>query len=230
MVRYVPLRAMSSPHARAHRTRLVSMFALLLSLFVGVPAASAQNRPEFWSIQLSGGLFAPIEASGPSPSAGMRYCKHVRSHLQVGLLTGWTSRSTRLEAPAAGQQGLESQVELAQVDAHLVPLMGFMQVDLTDKLWLVPFVGVGAGYEWLVLNAKDYRTGTESKATYANVAWETYAGVGLRLTSKVRVNGELFYNGGALDRNVLDASGRTWQEVVHMNGVGARVGLDMIFE
>jgi len=202
-----------------------------MSLAVGVPAVRAQSSgPDFWSIQLSGGMFAPIEANGASPSAGVRYCKHYGGNLQVGMLSGWTVKSTRLAVPASGSQSLESQVELAQVNAHLVPVMGFMQVDFTDKLFVVPFVGIGAGYEWLVLVAKDHRTGLESKSNYANVAWETYAGVGLRLTSRVRLNSELFYNGGSLKRNILDPSGQTWIEVVHMNGVGARVGLDMIFE
>ena len=61
----------------------------------------------------------------------------------------------------------------------------------------MPFVGFGAGYEWLTLDVQDFRTGLNSNATYGNVAWETFGGVGLRLTRVVRVNGELFYNGGA---------------------------------
>jgi hypothetical protein len=201
-----------------------------MSLAVGVPAAIAQSAPNIWSIQLHGGLFAPIEASGMSPTAGMRYSKHYTSHVQGGLLTGWTVKSKRLVEPADGLQGSESDVELARFDAHLVPLMGFMQVDLTERFWLVPFAGIGAGYEWLTLRARDHRTGLDSRATYGNVAWESYAGIGLRLTTKVRVNGELFYNGGSLERRVPDPGQGAWREVVHVNGVGARVGLDMVFE
>jgi hypothetical protein len=146
------------------------------------------------------------------------------------LLTGLTLKSESLEVPVDGLQGSESQLELARVDANLVPVMGFIQIDLTERFWLVPFVGIGAGYEWLVLHTKDHRTGKESTASYANVAWETYGGVGLRLNSKVRVNGELFYNGGSMERGVHDASGRTFREAVDVNAVGARVGLDMAFE
>ena len=215
-------------HTPAQRNRLVPLLALWLSLGARVPAACAQA--EIWSIQLDGGLFAPIEASGASPTAGMRYCKHVGSHLQFGLLTAWTLKRAKLEASAGGQQGPESRVELVRADANLVPVMAFMQVDLTDKSWLVPFVGFGAGYEWLILRSKDLRTGRQSKLTYDNVAWETYAGVGLRLTTKVRLNSELYYNGGSLERNPTDPNGRVRHEVVHVNGVGARMGLDMEFE
>lgn len=221
---------MKSSHGSAQCVRLVPLLALWMSLAVGVPAAQAQIAPNIWSIQLHGGLFTAIDASGASPTVGMRYSKHYNSHVQGGLLTGFTLNTKRLEAPADGLQSRQSHVELARVDTRLVPLMGFMQINLTEKSWLVPLVGIGAGYEWLTLDAKDHRTGQEFTASYGNVAWETYAGIGLRLNSKVRANGELFYNGGSLERRVVDANGLAWREAVDVKGVGVRVGLDMVFE
>jgi len=50
------------------------------------------------------------------------------------------------------------------------------------------------------------------------------------LTRAVRVNGEVFYNGGSLERRAPDENGHLWLEAVHVNGVGARIGLDMDFE
>ena len=221
---------MRSIHTPAPCLRVAPLLALLMSMAVGVPAAFAQNALKLWSIQLHGGAFAPIEAGGMSPTLGMRYCKHYSPHLQAGLLTGWTFNSRRLMAPADGLQGGESDVELARVNAGLVPVMGFIQVNLTEKFFLVPLLGVGAGYEWLLIDAKDHRTGQETKAHYGSIAWEAYGGVALRLNSKVRVNGELFYNGGSLERSVLNPTGGAWREAVHVSGVGARFGLDMVFE
>jgi hypothetical protein len=229
MLRTVTVRAMRG-HAAVRRVRFPLLLALSMSLAFHVPAAIAQTAPELWSIQLDGGLFVVNKASGASPRAGVRYSKHFTSHLQGGLLTGFAYKASSLEAPAAGAQGAESSVELARTDARLVPLMGFMQVDFTDKFFLVPFVGIGAGYEWLRIYAKDHRTGEDSIVTYGNIAWEAYAGAGERLTSRVRVNGELFYDGGSLERRVLAPDGSTWHEAVHVNGVGARVGLDLVFE
>lgn len=220
---------MRSVQVPAQRIRLVPLLALWMSLTAGVPAAMGQTATAIWSIQFHGGLFTPIEASGASPMVGMRYCKHYGSHLQGGLSTGWTFKRKTLEAPGEGLQGGESSVELARFDASLVPVMGFMQVDLTGSSRLVPFVGFGAGYEWLSLEAKDHRTGQSSSATYGNLAWETYAGIGWRLTSGVRLNAELFYNGGSLERSVSDPSGRAWREAVGVNGVGARLGVDSNF-
>ena len=221
---------MRSLHTAAQRVRLPLLLALTMAVVFRVPAAIAQTGPELWSIQLDGGLIVLNEASGPNPRVGVRYSKHFTPHVQGGLMSAFAYKGSRLNAPSTGAQGGESQVELARADAGLVPLMAFMQVDLTARFWLVPFVGVGAGYEWLRLHTRDYRTGEEAKLTYGNIAWEGYAGAGLRLTSRVRVNGELFYNGGSLERPVQDPSGSSWRESVHVNGVGARVGLDMVFE
>jgi hypothetical protein len=210
---------------------LVLVLALWMSLAGRVPAAmSAAPSSNLWSIQLHGGMFAPNDVRTTSPMVGMRYCKHYSPHLQGGLLTGWTLMSKSLEQPFDGSPSFEPHVEVARADAHLVPVMGFIQVNLTERSWLVPFVGIGAGYEWLILDAQDHRNGLKFRANYANFAWETYGGIGLRLNSEVRVNGELFYNGGSLERNTIDASGHSWIEAIHANGVGARVGIDFVFE
>jgi len=230
MARIVWARAMSSADARAPRPRLALVLALWLSLGVGVPAASALTGPDIWSMQLDGGLFAPVEANGASPAAGMRYWKHVRPQLQFGMLTGWAFKRAKLEAPAAGPQTTSSNVELARVDANLVPLMAFVQADIADRRGLIPFVGFGAGYEWLTLHAVDHRTGAQTKVTYGNIAWETYFGLGLRLSSTLRLNSELYYNGGSLEHEVPEPDGGIRREAVHVNGVGARVGLDLEFD
>lgn len=220
---------MRSRRAPAQRAGFVALIVLWMALAGRVPAAMSQP-PNAWSIQLDGGLFAPIESNGTSPTLGMRYSKHFGTHMQGGLLTGWTWESKRLDAPADGSQNIGTTVELARVDAYLVPVMGFLQVNFTERSWLVPFVGVGAGFEWLGLDAVDHRTGLKSNATYANLAWQGYGGLGFRLTSEVRLNGELYYNGGSLERAYYDTSGRIAREAVDVNGVGVRVGLDMVFE
>jgi hypothetical protein len=229
MPRNVTARAMSTLLARVPRIRLVPLLALGLALGVGVPAARAQDLG-IWSMQLDGGMFAPLEARGASPTAGMRYCKHFTSHLQGGMLTGWTFKRATLEAPVAGPQGQESNVELARTDANLVPLMAFMQVNLTDRRMLVPFAGFGVGYEWLTLHGVDNQTAQQTKVTYGNLAWETYAGLGVRLAKIWRMNSELYYNGGSLEHEVPDPNGGVIRQAVHVNGVGVRFGLDMEFQ
>jgi len=224
-------RVVRSPESPPQRIGILALLALGMSLAAAVPEAMSAPAPpgELWSIQLHSGLFAPIEGTGASPTVGMRYGRHYNPHLQVGLLSAWTYTRRSLEQPGQDPPNVGPGVELARIDAQLVPLMGFLQVNLTDR-FLVPFAGIAGGYEWMILDALDHRTGIRTHSIYKNWAWEAYGGLGLRLNSKVRVNGELFYNGGSLERDVLDDNGKTWLEAIHVNGVGARFGLDMVFE
>lgn len=187
-------------------------------------------RARTGTIHLHGGLFAPVNANAPGTDLGLRIGINMGAHLQIGALTDWTFQSKSLRQSATSDlPGLQPHVVLARVDAHLVPAMVFLQVKLFDKFPIVPYGGVAAGYEWLILDANDYRNGTSENLTYANWAWQAHAGAGLRLSSDLRLDGELYYNGGSLQRDVVDTSGVTWHEQVDVNGVGARVGLDIAY-
>lgn len=187
-------------------------------------------RSRTGEIHLHGGVFAPINANATSATLGLRIGLDLGSHVQLGVMSDWTYRSKNLLQPVdSGLPGFEPQIVLAKVDAHLVPAMVFLQVKLTDKFPLVPYGGVGAGYEWLFLRARDFRTAQEATATYANPAWQAYAGMGLRLSKGVRLDGELFYNGAVLGRDVSDQNGQLWRETVDANGVGLRAGLNVVY-
>ena len=209
------------------------------------PATSAGAPPsernyfyaEVWTprartgeIHLHGGVFAPINANATSATLGVRIGLDLGSHVLLGVMGDWSYKSRNLLQPVTSElPGFEPQIVLAKVDAHLVPAMLFLQVKLTNKFFLVPYAGVGAGYEWLILRAQDFRTSEEVTATYANPAWQAYGGMGLRLSKGVRVDGELFYNGAVLGRDVSDQNGNLWRETVDANGVGARVGLNVVY-
>jgi hypothetical protein len=233
------LRAVSV-HTAPRRSRwLVSFVAVAALLTVGAHAAAAQSSADvtMWtptdekvSLHLHGGLFLPIDVNAPSPTFGLRLSKLVGSHLQVGILTGWTFERKDLTTGGDSLPGSEPQLVLARVESHLVPLMGYIRVNLTEKHWLVPYVGVGTGYEWLTFQATDYRSQLTGSATYANWAWEGWLGLGIRLGQDLRVNGEAYYNGASLERDVIDESGNIWKEVVKMDGVGLRLGVDIIFQ
>jgi hypothetical protein len=186
-------------------------------------------KPKAYGIHLHGGLFAPIDVNAPSPTLGLRLGRRVVSHLQAGLLVGWTFQRRNLEEPVNGLPGLQPHTILARIDGQLVPAMVFMNVDFNETRFLVPYAGIATGYEWYLLKANDYRTGETASATYANWAWESWGGIGIRLGKDLRVDSELFYNGGSLEREVSNTIGQTWREAVHANGVGARVGVNIPF-
>ena len=237
MFRAVPVQA-----APQSRTLVMSFFAAMVLSFCAqaaaatewVPATKEQQLVERTTnpsllIHLHGGMFTPVEVNAPSPMIGVRLSKLVSSHLQAGVLSGYTLQRKDQTEPVNSLPGTQPQRVLARTDAQLVPLMGFLRVNFTQKFWLVPYVGVGAGYEWLLYESIDYQTEVTNSSTFSNWAWEGWVGMGLRLGQSLRVNGEIFYNGASLERNVVDESDQPWKEVVDLNGVGARVGLDIVF-
>src|SRR4029453_12258124 len=105
-------------------------------------------RTETGRIHLHGGVFAPIDANAVSATLGARLGINVGSHVLMGFSGDWTFNTKTLEQDSDSLPGLQPKIELAKVDAHLIPAMAFIQVKLTDKFFIVPYFGVGAGYEW----------------------------------------------------------------------------------
>ncbi len=187
-------------------------------------------REQTGTLHLHGGVFAPIDADATSATLGARIGINLGSHMLLGVLGDWSYKSKKVLQPVdSALPGFEPEILLAKVDAHLVPAMVFLQVKLTDKFPVVPYGGVGAGYEWLILQANDYRTAESWTATYANWAWQSYAGLGMKLSKGLRVDGELFYNGALLARDVTDQTGAAWRETVDAEGVGVRFGVDIVY-
>src|SRR5262245_21276376 len=198
--------------SRSHRTALVALLVACASVAEAAPAGMPAQplAGPIWSMQLHGGMFKLNDGNGTSSMIGTRYCKHYTPQFYGGLLTSWTYKSTSLSQPSLDPANPGPRVELAQVNAQLIPVMAFVQVDLTEKTRIRPLFGIGAGYEWLALDVKDHRDGSDSRPTYGNFAWEAWGGLALRLNEIWRLNGELYYNGGALQRHVTDDTGHRW--------------------
>lgn len=240
------------PRTALHGSRCFASFLALVAMLVfGARIASAQTDQaqqtgptpptgyaQIWSpgtaresgsLHLHGGMFSPIDVNAPSPTVGLRLSKVVSAHMQMGLLTGWTFERkdrTRKDSPLPGTA---PEILLARLDGHIIPAMGFMRVNLTEKHWLLPYFGFGVGYEWLLLDATNYETQETAQRTYSGIAWEGWGGLGIRLGRDLRVNGELFYNSASVERDVVDDAGQTWKELVNLDGAGARVGIDIMF-
>ena len=212
------------------------------------PQAQPKNQPQsdqpyyakVWTprartgeIHIHGGVFQPIDGNATSATLGLRLGLDLGSHIQLGVSGDWAyGTKSLLEPVPGGLPGFEPEIELAKVNAQLIPAMLFLQVKLTDQFPIVPYAGIAGGYEWLILDAHDYRPTlgpADVSRTYADLAWQTYAGLGLRLSQGVRLDGELLYNSGRLARDVTDQFGDTYSETVNVDGVGVRVGLNVVY-
>jgi hypothetical protein len=53
--------------------------------------------------------------------------------------------------------------------------------------------------------------------------------MGLKVSQGLRVDGEAFYNGALLKRDVVDSNGEPFTETLDLAGVGVRVGLHVTY-
>lgn len=187
-----------------------------------------QPRSKTGAIHLHGGVYEPIDATTTNALIGARIGLHMGEPVLFGVQTGWTYHTKSAYGPSGGgPPGLDPRTVLKTATANLIPAMAFLQVTLTQKFFLAPYLGIAGGYEWLYLREKDYLLATDSSLTYSNPAWEWWAGMGMRLTRSTRVDGELFYHAANMGRDVTDTNtGVTLRETVDLNGIGARVGLN----
>jgi hypothetical protein len=180
--------------------------------------------------QLHGGFFDPDGDASNGFLVGGRGGLGMDEHLQLGLGVDWTHRSDRqstLVSEVKTQDGttIERRVELAHWTSDLVPMMAYAQFAPGSPRSLMPYFGIGGGYEVLFRNAEDFQTGEKSNATYSGWGWQAWAGVSLPLTNNARLNGEVFRNQSTVARDLDDTANGFTREMVPVDGMGLRVGL-----
>lgn len=180
--------------------------------------------------QIHIGFFDPTEDFSTGFEGGFRAGPLVDPHVQLGVAVDWWHKSESQTVTVGRSGGTTRQRELSRSSANLFPILGFVQVQGDEEMPVIPYVGVGAGYQVLFLSADDFLSGTSFDATYGGFGWQMWGGVAMPLSGRTRVNGEVFYNGAEVGRDVEDVmTGDTFRELVKMDGVGMRFGLSWGF-
>ena len=181
--------------------------------------------------QIHLGFFDPEGDAGRQFLLGVRGGPMIDPHVQLGVGVDWahmTDNVTTVGPSSSGPVGLpiSSQRQLSSSSSDLFPIMALIQVSGDDNMQVIPYFGLGAGYEVMNLTADDYTTNASFDATYGGWGWQVWGGAAFPLSGRARVNGELFVNTADLGRDVTDdASNITYREVVKANGVGMRLGI-----
>ncbi len=187
--------------------------------------------------QIHAGFFDPTHNFSTGFDGGFRIGPQLDPNVQVGLAVDWWHKSQSetmdlgtVEFPGGGSA--VEQIQLSRSSADLLPILAFVQVSGDENLPVVPYVGVGAGYEWLFLNA-DFPDGSSFDQTFGGFGWQVWGGAGIPLNGRTRVNGEVFYNGSDVGSDVdvffPGIGPATVHDVVKMDGVGMRFGLSWGF-
>ena len=183
--------------------------------------------------QLHGGFFDPDGDPSRGVLFGFRAGTNLEDKIQLGLGLDWSHRSDRQsavvrEVPIPGGGTAEQRQELARSSTNLFPAMAFLQVSPGIESPVLPYFGVGGGYELLFLSADDFSTGEEFDATYGGWGWQVWGGLAFPLSGQSKLAAEVFLNNAELERDVEDPAG-TFREIVDVDGVGMRFGLSWGF-
>ena len=181
--------------------------------------------------QIHLGFFDPEGDASRQFMLGLRGGPMIDPHVQLGVGVDWAHMSANVST--AGNQSLfpngipiTTKTDLSRYSSNLFPIIAFLQVSGDDKMSVIPFLGVGGGYEVMNLTADNYVTGASFDATYGGWGWQVWGGAAFPLSGRARLNGELFVNTAELSRDVADpAMGGTYRETVTASGVGMRLGV-----
>jgi hypothetical protein len=180
--------------------------------------------------QLHGGYF-DASANNTNPFiVGMRVGPMVDKRLQVGLLVDWVHQTKNLANVLSTTQGpgsitISTKQDTARALVNLVPIMAFAQASGFGLLGIVPYIGAAGGYEVLVLSADNFISGKSFEANFGGWGYQVWAGAGLPLGGRTRLNGEVFVNEAELGKTITAPDGTTAKQTIDMNGIGARLGL-----
>jgi hypothetical protein len=156
----------------------------------------------------------------PSVSAGIAADLHRRSDAQRTITSQYVD--------ATGHTVTTTSTSL-QAESNLVPLMGSLEFHLPSP-GIDPYFGAAGGWEFLNVRVRDFSTGIDYEADYNGPGYQLFAGVGLPVGPRAKLNAEAYWNGSTVKRNVYDPStGFLVEERVKVDGGGGRAGLSFAF-
>jgi hypothetical protein len=181
--------------------------------------------------QIHLGFFDPQGDAGRQFLLGLRGGPMIDPHVQLGVGVDWAHMSDNVASVSHQSNGpsgfpITTQRDLSSSSSDLFPIMAFVQVSGDDNISVIPYFGLGGGYEVMNLSADDYTTRASFDATYGGWGWQVWGGAAFPLSGRARINGELFVNTAELGRDVTDnALVGTYRATVKVNGVGMRLGI-----
>ena len=190
-----------------------------------------------FAAQVHVGFFEPFKNFSTGFDGGFRIGPQPDPHLQFGFGMDWWHRSSdnRLDLGTVQAPGGSASEELilSESTANLIPIMLFVQVSGDESMPVIPYGGFGAGYEWLFLSANDFVTHESFDQTFGAFGWQIWAGAGLPLDWRMRVNAEVYFNvckvGTDVDVNIPNFGPATVREIINVDGVGMRLGVSWRF-
>jgi len=196
-----------------------------------------RSRRNYWMpvvSQVHAGFFDPNGSPSSGFMFGFRGGPMVDPHVQIGLSVDLEHKSSNFDEQfASGDVGgvgnVTATVPNEGTTTNFAPILGFIQFGGDDNMSVIPYVGVGGGYEILTLdNSGVTIDGASIDGTYGGWGWQIWGGAGVPLSGQARIFGEGFYNTASVEQDV-DGDTGPFRVKIDRNGFGARFGLSWGF-
>jgi hypothetical protein len=189
--------------------------------------------PDGW-FTLRGGFFNTENVPKNDWLAGFKLTGVISKGVEAGISSDYQRRSSSAgeridEARDPSGNLVRTTVPTADVSSTLVPVMGILELRVPTPA-IQPYIGGGAGYEWLFVSGDDFVNNTHFSDTFGGFGWQGFAGIDLSISEKARLGAEGFYNQSNVTRHLVDpVSGLEVQQEIDVRGGGIRGGLSFAF-
>lgn len=183
---------------------------------------------------LGGGLFDPAKQPGNGFYGVATVGTEVGHSMDLGVSGSWYHRAshgesftTTVQDPAGNN--IEQSVQTQEVNTDLVPLMAIVRIKFPTPAQFQPYIGGGAGYEWLFVDGTD-NLGFHFHQDYGGFGAQALGGVSIMASENTGVYGEAVYNFSTVSNDFFDPSlNTTVHESLNMDGLAIHGGLRFRF-
>ena len=185
-------------------------------------------------LTLGGGVFEPVHQPGNGFYGVITAGTEVGKALDLGLQFSWYHRGSEGEQFVGSYVGpggnvIQQSIQTQSVNTDLLPLMGIARLKFPITTVLQPYVGGGAGFEWLFIEGVD-GAGYQFTNDYGGFGAQAMAGVNLAASPTVALYGEAVYNFSTVDADFYDPFyGVVVHESVNYDGWAYHGGLRFRF-
>lgn len=202
------------------------------------PRTYRSRRSSAWMpvvSQVHAGFFDPNGSPSSGFMFGFRGGPMVDPHVQIGLSIDLQHKSSNIDqqfdvGDVGGGVGTVTTTSTTEgTTTNFVPILGFLQIGGDDNMSVIPYAGIGGGYEILTLDNSGVEIdGTSIDGTYGGWGWQLWAGAGIPLSGQSRIFGEGFYNTANVEQD-LDGFNGPFRVKIDRDGFGARFGVSWGF-
>jgi len=167
-----------------------------------------RRQSSYGFLNLGGGVFDPSNQPGSGFYGNVSGGTEVGDALDLGAQLSWYHRGSHGERVFASYvdpagNTVRQEVETRSIDTDLVPLMGIVRVKFPMSPQFQPYVGGGAGYEWLVVQGVD-SNGNSFSNDYAGFGAQLMAGINLAASPTTALYAETVYNFSTVHADFYD--------------------------